>query len=167
MRPLNSKERRVKFLLFVLLFVLSTLPLLVLVYQYGKLDVAENDFLRKRYKELQKDQHSVEVDQTKVDNVQRQVSEFQKFLSDRNADMLELKRDYSNTIETSIGGFNLSEVPRLDHADTALIKMVEDLRGSLRLMNSVFASGVELRQEYDKLKEEHSKCAVSSPWDSR
>lgn len=49
MRPLNTRERRIQFTRFVLLFALAVLPIVVLVWMIGRVDHMENDYLRAHY----------------------------------------------------------------------------------------------------------------------
>ncbi len=161
MRPLNSKERRVKFLLFVLLFVLSTLPLLVLVYQYGKLDVAENDFLREEYEKCQLTQSVKQKDQAKMDKVKLQVKEVRELLANKSSDMNALRSNNYAEIASKIKEIKINEVPLYDETDESLKLMVEDLSASLDLMNEVYRSGLEISKDLDLQKELLIDCKSS------
>lgn len=164
MRPLNSKERRVKFLLFVLLFVLSTLPLLLLVYQYGKLDVAENRYLRERYDECRSDQRSKDEDRRKVVELAARVRKVRDYLKDKNPSMMDFDQDYSGTIESDIREVKSDEVPYRDYADSTLLKLIEDMSGSLILMNRVYEKGYILKKDYTTLNDLHNKCQITPTW---
>jgi len=158
MRPLNSKERRVKFLLFVLLFVLSTLPLLVLVYQYGKLDVAENRFLREQYKDCMSNQSVKEQDLTKINEVKVQVRDVKELLTKKSAEMIELRLNNYAEIVTRINSVKVSDVPTYDETDKSLAQMVEDLNASLALMNEVYRSGLDKYKAFETQKELLEAC---------
>ena len=49
MRPLNRKERQKAFWKFTLLFFLAVVPVCIAVYLFGRVDKAENAFLRSEY----------------------------------------------------------------------------------------------------------------------
>lgn len=49
MKPLNKKDRQKAFWKFTLLFILAVVPVCVAIYLYGKIDKAENNFLRSQY----------------------------------------------------------------------------------------------------------------------
>lgn len=53
MKPVNSSERRKAFLSYVLLFVIAVVPIGLSIYLYGKVDAAENEFLREKYRQSQ------------------------------------------------------------------------------------------------------------------
>lgn len=158
MRPLNSKERRVKFLLFVLLFVLSTLPLLVLVYQYGRLDVAENRFLREQYVDCVSKQNMKEQDLTKINEVKVQVGNVRELLTKKSAEMIELRLNNFAEVNSRIKSVKVSDVPKYDETDESLVQMVEDLNASLDLMNEVYRSGLEKYKAFETQQQLLDDC---------
>ena len=65
MKPLNIKERRQAFWKFTLLFFLAVIPVCTAVYLYGRVDKAENNFLRSAY-ETKKDEGHLTAEYTEA-----------------------------------------------------------------------------------------------------
>ena len=78
MKPLNSKVRQKAFWKFTLLFFLAVVPICVAIYLFGRIDRAENAFLRSEYEKR------VTVKATDV-NVNKYYEEFHQKIDDVNS----------------------------------------------------------------------------------
>lgn len=158
MRPLNVKQRRSQFLLFIVLFVLATLPLLLVVYLHGRLDDAENRFLRDQYQANKESQRSKEANREMLDAEKKKVSDLSQYLLNKSPDMLSFKPNLSSTINVYRKKIDTDNLPTRDGIDSAMVDVVKELMNSIELLNEVYGKGCVNKEAYDELKEKHEKC---------
>lgn len=113
MRPLNTRERRIQFTRFLLLFLLAALPMVALVWLFGRVDHVENDFLRKQYgaKLVQ------EMDQEKFDKALNDVTgraeDIMKLINEKRGELVAMTgkrcdgelQNVNNDLDKAMNGF--------------------------------------------------------------
>ena len=158
MRPLNGKERRRQFLFFMLLFALAIAPFVVLVHLYGRVDHAENRFLREQYAAKRDADRNKINDRNEIDKYRQQVAELRKFIADNSSDLKDLVKDQTAKIENDVDAIDITSLPRNTHGDSTIYDLIKDLKSTLKIMNEVYREGIVLKKEYTKLDKEHEKC---------
>lgn len=88
MRPLNTRERRIQFTRFLLLFLLAVLPIVTLVWLHGRVDHVENDFLREHYQAQLEEQLDQDKFNKALDDVTGSADRLIQLLNDKSGDLL-------------------------------------------------------------------------------
>lgn len=90
MRPLNTRERRIQFTRFLLLFLLAVLPIVTLVWLHGRVDHVENDFLREHYQAQLEEQLDQDKFNKALGDVTGSADRLIQLINDKNGDLLQM-----------------------------------------------------------------------------
>ena len=149
MKPQNIKERRSRFLKFLLLFLLTTALLLGAFYFDYKVPVKENEEMRKTI-------HRMERDQSFQKDFSKSMIQFDSYMEALKSDTisglneLTVERKITDLLDKMVG-----DIPEQDSIFNAgmynkIIKVFfdsNDLRKELKQMKEDFGEGNQLRDE--------------------
>ncbi|NEN23562.1 hypothetical protein G3O08_08615 [Cryomorpha ignava] len=172
MRPLNSKERQKAFWKFTLLFFLAVVPVCTAIYLYGRIDKAENAFLRSEYEKR------VTVKATDI-NVNKYYEDFHQKIDDVNSLLTKSEPKVLNSqlygdIDVAIKGIevelqkfqkNVIASSRGSAVDSLTANMISSQIDNLKILNRIYrktsdkiiSQETELEDTNDKLTECQSK----------
>ena len=144
---------------FLFMFILAIVPICISIYLFGRVDHAENDFLREKYRQSQQLQE-VKYSEARVYSslndeviaVQNQITQSQDVAT---------ARPESGNIESRINALNrslrelqgeLSGV-KLNSTEALMLEMIRSQAESLEKMNSIY------RDTYARLRDERDEVA--------
>lgn len=164
MRPLNAKQRRKQFLLFLLLFIVAIIPVVLLVYGDGRADATYIEALNKRSAQKEVADRDAEASKRKVNEMYEYVLGLKKSVVDKSGDVERLNKDHSTSFGENIESVSKLTVDLYDHADSMLFKMVQDLTSTTRILNAAYKQGCIKKEEYDKLDKSHGQGKCNPVW---
>jgi|GEM_PF-4666200 len=131
MRPLNSKQRRIQFLRFLLLFAVAILPVVLLVHQDNQLDRVMNESLVKRVKAGEETETASAKGLAQMERVAMAFDALDNFVLDKAQEITENRMDLSASIEKYVVG--IEEWPMDESgADTTANKATRKIVGSAK-----------------------------------
>jgi hypothetical protein len=159
MKPVNSGQRRKAFLSYVLLFFITMIPFCLSIYLYGKVDEAENVFLREKYRQSQQ-LNEVKYSEERVYSalnsdiiaVQNQITQSQG---------VSTTSPESGNIEPKINQLNrtLRELQNelrdveTNPTEALMLEMIKAQSESLEKLNGIYSETfIKLRDERDEVK---------------
>ncbi len=172
MKPLNKKERRKAFWKFTLLFFLAVVPICTAIYLYGRVDKAENAFLRK---EFEARAHNAEIDGSTIDrgrlytSLKASVAELKNYLisNDPNFVNNQLYGEISTKItpiDDNIQKFNkeIRSKGLASQADSVLYDLIILQIDNLIRLNSIYEDTSkkirEIEEELDDTEKDLENC---------
>jgi len=172
MKPLNRKQRQKAFWKFTLLFCLAVVPVCIAIYLYGRIDKAENAFLRSEYEKR------IVVKASDI-NINKYYEDFHQKIDDVNSLLIRSEPNVLNSqlygdIDVAIKGIevelqkfqrNIIATSQGTAIDSLSADMVMTQIDNLKILNRIYrktsdkiiSQESELRDTKDKLSECQSK----------
>jgi len=155
MRPINTRERRSQFLIFILLFLAAICPIIVLVHSYSRVDQAENDYLRKQVALNKKVTSEAQTKFGLLEEKGEKFEELKKWLTDNSGELNSFTDDHFATVATKLADAEVTSLKFEDRVDSLLVEMISDLRASVVILNRAYESGYKAAQDLKKLDKEN------------
>lgn len=172
MKPLNRKERQKAFWKFTLLFFLAVVPICIAVYLYGRIDKAENAFLRSEYEKRV-------IFKASDININKYYEDFHRKIDDVNNVLIQtepkaLNSQYYGDINVAIKGIedelqkfqkDVIATKRGTAVDSLSAVMISKQIDNLRILNRIYtktgdkiiSQETELKDTKDRLTECQNK----------
>jgi glutamine phosphoribosylpyrophosphate amidotransferase len=179
MRPLNTRERRIQFTRFLLLFLLAVLPIVLLVWLHGRVDHVENDFLREHYVSNQLTAENDSQREKLFKDVRNKAADLNDLIAN-NADPMKTFEKNTNMssnisgrlqkLKDAIGDFKLVlSATKEDSVYLAIVDLSNNLQMAASNLNDVYGTGhalvmdktnqlIESEKISEKRKKAFDKC---------
>lgn len=159
MRPLNTRERRIQFTRFLLLFLLAVLPIVLLVWLHGRVDQVENDFLRKQYSAKLEQEMDKEKFDKALGDVTGRANDLIKQINEKNGELLAMSgrrcdgeiKNVNNDLVKALEGFQTYTAA--DEANKAVYDLANNLNQCAIALQDVYKEGyTQIGKRDDELK---------------
>lgn len=171
MKPVNSAQRRKAFLSYLLVFVITLLPICLSIYLYGRVDHAENDFLREKYRRSQQIQE-VKYSESRIYNsLNQDIISVENQITQSQA--IAVTSPESGNIEPKISALkrSLREVDselsgeKLNATEAQMLEMIRTQAECLEKMNGIYRSTFQKlrdeREEVEKLQDRLNAAGIT------
>ncbi len=163
MRPLNTRERRVQFFRFLLLFLLAVLPVVLLVWLHGRVDDVENAFLRKQYERQQAEGEASADHALLVQNLVTSADELRSYVNKKSAALEKLNGEEKGELDDRLDKlFDMREAMNkrlrtITTSDSALLAMSDQYHTVASKLTEVYAKACEDRVRMNETLTEAQK----------
>jgi predicted RNase H-like nuclease len=164
MKPINASQRRKAFFSYLIIFLITLLPICFSIYMYGRVDQVENAFLREKYEEKKKQTGEISNERIVYSKLENNALELKRKVTEA-ADRATKSQQAGNIlskiqeVEGALGEFrnNTYNAGRASATDSALVRILDDQLITLTALNGIYRETFddldEKSDNYDDLKE--------------
>ncbi len=163
MRPLNTRERRIQFFRFLALFLLAVLPVVVLTWLFGRVDNAENDFLRAKYTRNMEHSNATNLYLSKLGAMRDQAHRLRDFVTSKSSAMEKLTCSEMGELTSELGDLEVSVqnfkdmVEESDKKDSSLWVIARDFHFATQRLATVYDKACAKQQALNEQLAENEK----------